>query len=88
MTAPNEFVELARIMQNFFDAVKSRCDVRVEEAVVQLDALHGENAAIEAMVQACDAMRNGEDEDCRFWMSVFHQLIAPDAAGGSRVTFH
>jgi hypothetical protein len=88
MAAESDFRELAKIMQNFFDAVNSRTDVRVEEAVVQLDAFHGETAAMEAMARACEATREGEEEESRFWMAVFHQLTSPVAGAAPRITVH
>ncbi len=88
MAVQNDYAELAQMMQNFFDAMHNRTDVRVDEAIWRLEALHGEAAAIEAMVQAAEAMRAGEDEICRFWMSVYARLIAPGGASGAPVTFH
>jgi len=88
MTADTNFRELARIMQNFFDSVNNRRDLRVEEAMVQLDAIHGQDAAMEAMARACEASQEGEDEDSRFWMAVFHQLTSPVAGAAPRVTVH
>jgi hypothetical protein len=88
MAMHEDYVELAEMMQNFFSAVQSRADVRVEEAMARLDAFHGETAALEAMIKACDAMREGEHETSRFWMTVYGQLISPSAGSPSLVTLH
>lgn len=88
MALGNDYADIAQMMQNFFNAVHNRTDARVDEAVYRLEALHGQTAALEAMVAACDAMREGEHEVSRFWMTVYAQLVAPGAGVGAFVTLH
>lgn len=87
-TFDSDFLQLAETMQNFFDAVANRCDAAVSDAAYQLEAMHRENAAIEAMTKACYAMREGEQEETRFWMRVYAHLIMPTTHTGGAMTFH
>ncbi|MEM9223678.1 MAG: hypothetical protein AAGB11_14955 [Pseudomonadota bacterium] len=83
-----DFATLAKAMQNFFDAVDWRTDVTVQSAAAEAEAIHGDGAAIHVMVRACDHLRDGEPDDCEFWMKVYGLLISPEPSAGGQVTLH
>ena len=83
-----DFNALARAMQNFFNAVEWRTEVPVQRAAAEMEALFGAEAPLEAMIRACDHMREEEHEECSFWMNVCRFLIAPETAAGGHLTLH
>jgi len=87
-TIEPDFSALAQAMQNFFDAVDWRADATVQDAAAEMDAFHGPEAALEAIIRACEHMRAGEHDECRFWMKVYACLISPELAAGGHVTLH
>jgi len=84
----HDFANLARAMQEFFDAVDWRTDPSVHDAAAEMEAFHGATAPIEAMVRACDHLREGEEEETRFYMKVYGLLVAPEPLAGGHVTLH
>ncbi|MEM6761745.1 MAG: hypothetical protein AAF615_02610 [Pseudomonadota bacterium] len=84
----NDFAALAQEMQNFFNAVDWRTDISVHSAAAGLESVHGTAAPIEAMVRACEAMHDTDQQDCRFWLKVYRLLISPEVASGGHVTLH
>ncbi|GAB5373896.1 MAG: hypothetical protein AcusKO_03580 [Acuticoccus sp.] len=87
-TYGTEFTEMARAMQDFFNAVDWRTDPTAHAAAVEVEAVHGDCAAIEAIVRACEHMRAEEREECAFWMSVYGLLVSPEAHVGGAITQH
>lgn len=83
-----DFAALARAMQEFFNAVDWRTDASVHAAASVAEAVHGHAAALEAMIRACDHLREEEHDECAFWMKVYGTLIAPEPARGGYVTLH
>lgn len=83
-----DFAALAQAMQNFFDAVDWRTEVTVQDAAFETEAFHGPEAPLEAIIRACDHMRAGEHDECRFWMKVYAFLVSPELPSGGHVTLH
>ncbi len=89
MSAPDQdFNTLAIAMQDFFNAVDWRTDVTVQRAADETEALFGAEAPLEAMIKACDHMRENEHDECTFWMNVCRALMAPELVAGGYVTLH
>lgn len=87
-TFSTELAAMARSMQDFFEAMSSRREMAVGDAVHMLETLHGENAPIAAMRMACRSVPEQLPEDTRFWMKVYTALLTPTDAHGSACTLH
>ncbi|MEM0906715.1 MAG: hypothetical protein AAGJ94_05070 [Pseudomonadota bacterium] len=83
-----DFTALAAAMQNFFNAVDWRTDASIHAAAIEAEAVHGDCAALEVMVRACDHLRENETDECQFWMKVYGLLISPEPTAGGHVTLH
>lgn len=79
-TFSTDLAAMARSMQDFFDAMGSRCEMSVSDAVYMLETIHGENAPIMAVVMAYDSVDDPCPAVTRFWMQVYAALIAPTHA--------